>query len=64
MRPKVYIFRIFCELLAKTGLGSRINTGFLRGYRRNEVSPLEGIDTIHTSSSIFFMKSRNEVSPT
>ena len=42
---KVCIFRIFCELLTKTGLGSRINTGFLRGYRRNGISPRKGIDT-------------------
>ena len=37
--PKVCVFRIFCELLAKTGLGSRRNTGFLKGYRRNVISP-------------------------
>jgi len=28
---KKLIFRIFCELLAKMGLGSRINRGFPEG---------------------------------
>ena len=39
------VFRIFCELLAKMGPGSRINRGFPEGYRRNGESPKQGIDT-------------------
>ena len=39
------VFRIFCELLAKMGPGSRINRGVPDGYRRNGESPKQGIDT-------------------
>ena len=39
------VFRIFCELLAKMGPGSRINRGFPEGYCRNGESPKQGIDT-------------------
>ena len=44
-RLKKPVFRIFRKLLAKTTSGSRINTGFFEGYRRNGVSPSQGIDT-------------------
>ena len=43
---KMQVFRIFCELLAKMGPGSRINRGFPEGYRRNGESPKQGIDTV------------------
>ena len=46
---KKRIFRIFCELLAKMGLGSRINRGVPEGYRRNGESPKKGIDTCLSS---------------
>ena len=36
---KMQVFRIFCELLAKMGLGSRINRGVPKGYCRNGESP-------------------------
>ncbi|WP_442985486.1 hypothetical protein [Schaedlerella arabinosiphila] len=42
---KMQVFRIFCELIAKMGPGSRINRGVSEGYCRNEESPKQGIDT-------------------
>ena len=48
----------------KTGPETIDFTGFLRGYRRNGVSPMQGIDTCgEINSSLFKIKCRNGVSP-
>ena len=57
------VFRIFCELLAKMGLGSRINRGVPEGYRRNGESPKKGIDTSHLKVDLYLLASRNGESP-
>ena len=60
---KMQVFRIFCELLAKMGLGSRINRGVPEGYCRNEESPKQGIDTLDRSVVAHSSNRRNEESP-
>ena len=63
-RRKNRIIRIFCELLAKMGLGSRINRGVPEGYCRNGESPKQGIDTIRARTFFpFFPYGRNGESP-
>ena len=48
-RLKTQVIRIFCELLAKTGAETRIDTGFFEGYCRNEEKLVQGIDTLKIS---------------
>ncbi len=60
---KKRIFRIFCELLAKMGLGSRINRGVPEGYRRNGESPKKGIDTVFEFLLVNNHVGRNGESP-
>ena len=62
-RVKKLVFRIFCELLAKTGLESRINTGFVRGYRRNDISPFRALTHRHLLDCCKCVVGRNDISP-
>ena len=59
-RLKTQVIRIFCELLAKTGAETRIDTGFFEGYCRNEEKLVQGIDTVCGTSFVALNESRNE----
>ena len=48
----------------KTGPETVDFTRFFKGYRRNEVSPTKGIDTVSFNCSFHCLPRRNEVSPT
>ena len=58
---KTVIYRIFCELPAKTASQSRINPRFFEGYRENEVQRKTGIATLFIILPRFRNFCENEV---